>query len=102
MSPLTYSVVDAFTAIPFKGNGAAVVVLDPKSSLSDATLQRIAAEFNLPITAFMTLIDSDEGRFGLRWFTQTVEVPLCGHATLALAVRPILCACPPPRGHEPD
>jgi hypothetical protein len=85
MSTLAYSVVDAFTATPFKGNGAAVVVLDPTSSLPDTTRQLIAAEFNLAETAFVTPINASRGRFGLRWFTPKMEFPLCGHATLASA-----------------
>lgn len=84
MAPtLPYTVVDAFTSAPFKGNPAAVIVLP--SPLPDATLQSIAAEFNLSETAFITPIDSASGKFGLRWFTPTLEVALCGHATLASA-----------------
>jgi len=72
--------VDAFTNIPFTGNPAAVCVLDsPKSEL---WMQNIAQEMNLSETAF--LIKQNDG-FNLRWFTPTVEVPLCGHATLASA-----------------
>jgi PhzF family phenazine biosynthesis protein len=72
--------VDAFAARRFAGNPAAVVPLD--GFLDDATLQSIAAENNLPETAFL-VPEGDEYR--LRWFTPTVEVPLCGHATLASA-----------------
>jgi PhzF family phenazine biosynthesis protein len=73
--------VDAFTARPLAGNPAAVMVL-PRW-LPDALLQGIAAENNLSETAF--LVDEGEGEPGwhLRWFTPTVEVDLCGHATLA-------------------
>jgi len=72
--------VDAFTNIPFTGNPAAVCVLDsPKSEL---WMQNIAQEMNLSETAF--LVKQNDG-FNLRWFTPTVEVPLCGHATLASA-----------------
>jgi PhzF family phenazine biosynthesis protein len=70
--------LDAFTARRFAGNPAAVVVLD--QFLDDALLQAVAAENNLPETAFIV---PSEGRYRLRWFTPTVEVPLCGHATLA-------------------
>ncbi|SBV99661.1 putative enzyme [uncultured Alphaproteobacteria bacterium] len=75
---LAYSVVDAFTDTPFKGNPAAVLKLD--AFLPDATLQAIAAEFNLSETAFVV---ADGADWKLRWFTPAVEVPLCGHATLA-------------------
>jgi len=70
--------VDAFTLGPFSGNPAAVCPLD--SWLDDATMQNIAAENNLAETAF--IVPREEG-YDLRWFTPTVEVDLCGHATLA-------------------
>ncbi|MDI6103668.1 PhzF family phenazine biosynthesis protein [Actinoplanes sp. NEAU-A12] len=70
--------LDAFTTRRFAGNPAAVVVLD--RFLDDALLQAVAAENNLAETAFVV---PSEGRYRLRWFTPTVEVPLCGHATLA-------------------
>jgi PhzF family phenazine biosynthesis protein len=72
--------VDAFTNTPFKGNPAAICVLD--SPKSESWMQNIAQEMNLSETAF--LFKQDDG-FNLRWFTPTVEVPLCGHATLASA-----------------
>ncbi|AJO79674.1 PhzF family phenazine biosynthesis protein [Pseudomonas sp. MRSN 12121] len=72
--------VDAFSATPFGGNPAAVCPL--QAWLPDATLQRIAAENNLSETAYF--VRNGEG-FELRWFTPTVEVDLCGHATLAAA-----------------
>ncbi len=72
--------VDAFTSVPFKGNPAAVVPLD--SWLEDGVLLNIAAENNLAETAFFV---KDGDAFELRWFTPTVEMPLCGHATLATA-----------------
>jgi len=72
--------VDAFASKVFGGNPAAVVPLD--SWLPDATMQSIAAENNLAETAF--LVPGAEA-WGLRWFTPTVEVDLCGHATLASA-----------------
>lgn len=77
---IPFTQVDAFTARPFRGNPAAVVVLE--SDLPAWAMQRIATEMNLSETAF-TGFDED-GRW-LRWFTPTVEVPLCGHATLATA-----------------
>lgn len=73
-------VIDAFTTKRFTGNPAAVVLFDDYPD--DAVLQAIAAENNLAETAFpVPRGDSWE----LRWFTPTVEVPLCGHATLASA-----------------
>ena len=72
--------VDAFTATPFAGNPAAVCVLD--GALSPEGMLKIAAEMNLSETAFVEPPASDGVR-GLRWFTPAVEVPLCGHATLA-------------------
>lgn len=75
-----YYLVDAFTAEPFRGNPAAVCWLDaPKS---DAWRRAVAAEMNLSETAF---VEPRAEGFALRWFTPTVEVPLCGHATLASA-----------------
>jgi predicted PhzF superfamily epimerase YddE/YHI9 len=70
--------VDAFTDSLFGGNPAAVCPLD--AWLPDATMQSIAAENNLAETAFFA---PERGDYALRWFTPTVEVDLCGHATLA-------------------
>src|ERR1700722_17985684 len=72
--------VDAFTARRFAGNPAAVMPLE--RFLANSTLQSIAAENNLAETAFLVAQDGD---YRLRWFTPMVEVPLCGHATLASA-----------------
>jgi PhzF family phenazine biosynthesis protein len=72
--------VDAFTNTPFAGNPAAVCVLDAPQS--DAWMQNVAQEMNLSETAF--LLRQEDG-YRLRWFTPAVEVPLCGHATLASA-----------------
>src|ERR1700731_415424 len=72
--------VDAFTTRRFAGNPAAVMAMDRFPA--DAVLQAIAAENNLAETAFLVPHDGD---YRLRWFTPTVEVPLCGHATLASA-----------------
>jgi PhzF family phenazine biosynthesis protein len=72
--------VDTFTSEVFSGNPAAVCLLD--AWIDDNRLQAIAAENNLSETAF--LIRNEDG-FGLRWFTPTTEVALCGHATLASA-----------------
>ena len=73
--------VDAFADRPFAGNPAAVMPLE--EWLDDAMLQAIAAENNLAETAFLVPDDSDEADDELRWFTPTIEVALCGHATLA-------------------
>jgi len=72
--------IDAFTDRVFGGNPAAVVPLD--SWLPDEALQAIAAENNLAETAYF--VPESDG-YRLRWFTPTVEVDLCGHATLASA-----------------
>jgi PhzF family phenazine biosynthesis protein len=72
--------VDAFTDSPFAGNPAAVCVLPGPQP--DDWMQKVAQEMNLSETAF--LLKQDDG-YQLRWFTPTVEVDLCGHATLASA-----------------
>jgi PhzF family phenazine biosynthesis protein len=72
--------VDAFSQRRFGGNPAAVVALE--EWLPDATLLAIAAENNLSETAYL-LREGDDYR--IRWFTPTVEIALCGHATLASA-----------------
>ncbi len=72
--------VDAFTNRPFKGNPAAVCWLD--EAADSRWMQSVAAEMNLSETAF---VRRRENAFELRWFTPTVEVDLCGHATLATA-----------------
>jgi PhzF family phenazine biosynthesis protein len=72
--------IDAFTDRLFGGNPAAVVPLE--DWLPDTMLQAIAAENNLAETAFFVRQGAD---YALRWFTPTVEVELCGHATLASA-----------------
>jgi PhzF family phenazine biosynthesis protein len=76
--PIT--VVDAFTDQPFRGNPAAVCILAEEQS--PRWMQNVAQEMNLSETAF---VRRQEDGFGLRWFTPTVEVDLCGHATLASA-----------------
>lgn len=73
--------VDAFADKQFTGNPAAVCTLP--SWLPDDLLQAIAAENNVSETAFLVTSKADGVDFDLRWFTPTVEVPLCGHATLA-------------------
>lgn len=74
--------VDAFTDTIFSGNPAAVCVLE--KPLSAETMQAVAAEMNLSETAFVQPPNS-AGVRKLQWFTPEVEVPLCGHATLATA-----------------
>jgi PhzF family phenazine biosynthesis protein len=74
--------VDAFTDRPFAGNPAGVCLLS--APLPPHLMQAIAAEMNLSETAFVQPADS-EGIHHLQWFTPAVEVPLCGHATLATA-----------------
>ena len=82
MTPLPFFQVDAFARRPLEGNPAAVMPLT--GWLDDSTLQAIAAENNLSETAFTVPADGEaDADFALRWFTPTVEVDLCGHATLA-------------------
>jgi predicted PhzF superfamily epimerase YddE/YHI9 len=72
--------IDAFTSQPFAGNPAAVCILN--GQVDRDWMQRVAREMNLSETAF--LVPQEQG-FDLRWFTPSVEVDLCGHATLASA-----------------
>ena len=72
--------VDAFTDRPFKGNPAAVCLL--QKPVPDKWMQSLAAEMNLSETAFLL---PKNGDWHLRWFTPKTEVDLCGHATLASA-----------------
>ena len=73
--------IDAFASGPFQGNQACVV--EPLDIWPEAEwMQALAAENNQAETAFL-LKTPDPARFGLRWFTPAIEVPLCGHATLA-------------------
>ncbi|XP_010422528.1 PREDICTED: uncharacterized protein LOC104707798 [Camelina sativa] len=84
--PVKYFVVDAFTELAFKGNQAAVCFLEEEHEKDDAWLQSLAAEFDLPLTCFLTsIIGSSPPRFLLRWFTSVAEMDICGHATLASA-----------------
>jgi predicted PhzF superfamily epimerase YddE/YHI9 len=78
---LELTVVDAFTAKAFSGNPAAVAVLDEFPPAS--RMQDVAREMNLSESAFV--VPRQDGSHDLRWFTPTVEVELCGHATLAAA-----------------
>lgn len=72
--------IDAFSDKVFRGNPAAVCILN--EWLDESTMQLIAAENNLAETAFVV---SQDKNFAIRWFTPEVEVDLCGHATLAAA-----------------
>ena len=78
---LTIWQVDAFADEPFRGNPAAVCILP---AARDATwMQDVGREMNLSETAF--LVRRDDGSYDLRWFTPSIEVDLCGHATVASA-----------------
>lgn len=78
------AVVDAFTDSAFAGNPAGVVLVPPEASPpTPAWMQQVAAEFALSETAFVVPLGASQYR--LRWFTPTIEVELCGHATLATA-----------------
>ncbi|KAM5573207.1 hypothetical protein ABKV19_012975 [Rosa sericea] len=90
--PVKFSVVDAFTESAFKGNPAAVCLLE--EDRDDKWHQALAAEFNLSETCYLSrltdsvsdpALSSTPARFRLRWFTPVTEVDLCGHATLAAA-----------------
>ncbi|KAI3879563.1 hypothetical protein MKW92_028517 [Papaver armeniacum] len=101
--PIKYSVVDAFTDRPFKGNPAAVCLLEGEDKKDDEWLLGVAREFNVPITCYLTRVvyhdgDSDDDNcdkseydkkynpvFNIRWFTTVAEVDICGHATMAAA-----------------
>ena len=72
--------IDAFTNQVFKGNPAAVVPL--QEWLPTEIMQQIAAENNLAETAFFV---QENDKYHIKWFTPTVEIELCGHATLASA-----------------
>ena len=73
--------VDAFADRPFSGNPAGVCILE--RAAPERWMQAVAAEMNVAETAF--LVRRDDGAFDLRWFTPSIEVDLCGHATLASA-----------------
>ena len=75
--------VDAFTAVPFAGSPAAVCILP--AARDAGWMQHVAREMNLSETAFLVPRREPADGFELRWFTPTVEVDLCGHATLASA-----------------
>lgn len=83
MTGLRLRTVDAFAERPFTGNPAAILVLD--EAPPDDWLAAVARETNLSDTGFVIREKLPDADFRLRWFTPTVEVDLCGHATLASA-----------------
>ena len=80
MNRVSYFIVNAFTTELYKGNPAAVCLLD--STIPESTMQKIAQEIPVPTTAFVQKKDND---FFLRWFTSVAEIPICGHGTIASA-----------------
>lgn len=74
--------VDAFTDRPFSGNPAAVCLVEPSETPDVGWMQQLAAEMDLAATCF---VQPESGGFGLRWFSPTIELELCGHGTLAAA-----------------
>lgn len=74
-------IVDAFTDQPFRGNPAGVCLIDARVP-SDKEMQSIAKELNLSETAFIFL-KKDESTFPIRYYSPKMEIPLCGHATIA-------------------
>lgn len=79
--PLTIYQIDSFTSELFKGNSAGVCITE--KPLDEKLMQNLAMEMNISETAFTYPIDSK--KYSIRFFTPTVEVDLCGHATLATA-----------------
>src|SRR6201992_1891968 len=75
--------VDAFADRPFRGNPACVV--EPFDAWPDAAWMQALAQENAQAETAFLLNTAEPGRYGLRWFTPAIEVPLCGHATLASA-----------------
>ncbi len=73
--------VDSFTNEKFKGNPAAICL--PESALAVYTMQKIAAEIGFSETAF--ILNVSDNSYNIRFFTPKIEIPLCGHATLAAA-----------------
>ena len=87
---LQYFIVNVFASGPFGSNPAAVMFVEDLLDL-DVT-QKISANFNQPMTAFLCLRNNSVSEsastslaYDVRWFTSSVEVPICGHATLASA-----------------
>jgi PhzF family phenazine biosynthesis protein len=82
---INIATVDSFTNIPYAGNPAGVVIFKPEETMSEKNMLLVAREMNLSETAFAFQHNGIPHQFHLRWFTPQVEVPLCGHATLATA-----------------
>ena len=87
---LAIFVVDSFSETPFSGNPAAVCLVPYRTSLTEQSKQKIAAEMNHSETAFIQELSPEQlfgtaSLFNLQWFTPTCEVSMCGHATLASA-----------------
>lgn len=80
MTKIDTYIVDSFTNKPFKGNPAGVCVLNQK--MTDGQMQSIAKELGLSETAFISLLDKPN-KYAIRYFSPVMEIPLCGHATLA-------------------
>ncbi|SHG34693.1 PhzF family phenazine biosynthesis protein [Streptoalloteichus hindustanus] len=74
--------VNAFSTTPFGGNPATVLLMEGPAD--ESWMRRVGTEFNQPVTAFVWPESDDDG-YGLRWFSPTTELPLCGHGTLAAA-----------------
>jgi predicted PhzF superfamily epimerase YddE/YHI9 len=83
VSPAPIWGVDAFTTERFRGNPAAVCLLETPAD--ETWMQHVAAEMNLSETAFVVIGPNRDDELALRWFTPAAEVALCGHATLASA-----------------
>jgi PhzF family phenazine biosynthesis protein len=82
MSPPVY-LIDTFTSTPFKGNPTAVCIVP--AGFQPASMQDLALELKLPVTAFIIKQDGYGYNYNIRYFTVTTEIPACGHATLASA-----------------
>jgi PhzF family phenazine biosynthesis protein len=80
LNKVSYFIVNAFTTELYKGNPAAVCLLD--STIPESTMQKIAQEIPVPTTAF---VQKKDNGFFLRWFTPAKEIPICGHGTIASA-----------------
>lgn len=76
-------IVDSFTNVPFKGNPAGVCL--PKEALTETKMLQIAQELNLSETSYIQPINGTSNNYSIRYFSPKMEIPLCGHATLAAA-----------------
>ncbi|WP_155591052.1 PhzF family phenazine biosynthesis protein [Lysinibacillus cavernae] len=81
MTSISYFIINTFTKELYKGNPAAVCLID--SAMSEGIMQKIAREIPVPTTAFVTKIKDDA--YSLKWFTPEIEIPICGHGTIASA-----------------